>query len=223
MWDNKKTFRIEFAKKINVLTGFNGSGKSTVLEILFGLLNDRSTPLIAIQDWSAKASLAEDVTVFASDMGFEHELNNHQVDVNTSKLQTPKLDKLSVKSFHDAITFKSKKSSNQNNNDSTTTITNEKKNESNRSLLKMVHVPKGSSFERMMLDKIVMPVFYREEIFIIPERPYANVEKGEKNLFSRNAALDITLRELLIDFLSFEKDYNEAQKNSWQNLLRMIL
>lgn len=212
MWNNKKTLHIELTKKINILTGFNGTGKSTVLEILFGLLSDRGAPLIAIQDWSAKAKLAEDVTVYVSDMGFEHELNTHQIDMNTSKLQNSKLEKLSAKSFHDAITFKSKKISNQNNNDSTLTITNENNNTSNRSLLKMVNIPKGSPFERMMLDNIVMPVFYREEVFVIPERPYANVEKGEKNLFSRNVALDITLKEMLIDFLSFEKDYNEVQK-----------
>jgi len=213
MWNSNKVRHITFPKNINILTGFNGCGKSTILEIIFTLLSDRNSPVVTVQNWGAKTKLDQNVTAFACDMGYDGELNNNQIDNNSRRLQTPNLDKLSVKSFYEAITFKARKNINEIGTDSTLTIKNENKNRNDRALIKMVHVPKGSPLEGLTLDKIVNPVFYREEVFIIPDKPYANVEKGEKHLFSRNAALDLTLRELLIDFLSFEKDYNDLQNS----------
>lgn len=215
IWNKKETTEIDFSKQVTFLTGFNGVGKSTILETLFVSLQDTHIGEPDMFDWSALCLLENKIKIFQTQLEFMNEEIQKKISENSFKMNKRRGLDYSAESFHKLITNDIKINKNKKKSNHSITMTKPNSLEQNKASIKVVGLPNEDSLKNTKISDNIRPILYREEAFLHPAKPYMNVEKDiEKNLLSKNLTLNFTLKELLIDFLSQEKAEIEASNNT---------
>lgn len=218
VWGNKKVFELKFRKNITFLTGFNGTGKTTALEFLFFLLSNSMADTPAYKEWGAKVVLENNTGIFAFDMGNDNSQTQNRINSNLNKLKNQdEIELIPIKDFYEKVTqglnITKNKNIKKNKGSSFSSNIASNESESEASAAKISFSKHTSPYASKDISEIINPIFYREEVFIAPDRPYTNQNDNSRaNIYEKSIILGFTLKELLIDFLSFEKDYEHIKE-----------
>jgi predicted ATPase len=215
IWNNKETTDLDFSKQVTFLTGFNGVGKSTLLETLFISLQENHIGEPNMFNWSSLCLLENNIKIFQTQFESLTKEIHKKINENSNRMNADRRLSFTAESFHklinNGINTKTKTKTKTNHS---ITMSNTKSDEQIKGSVKIVGLPNNDLFKGVKIAQAVRPILYREEAFLHPAKPYMNVENDtEKNLLSKNLTLNFTLRELLIDFLSQEKVESESKNN----------
>ncbi|HCM9320999.1 TPA: AAA family ATPase [Enterobacter roggenkampii] len=222
-WGDNRLTELKFRKNVTFITGFNGTGKTTLLELLNFSLSDPMSISPSYKDWCTKILLKQNIALFSFDLGTLSTEKQEKINASLKGLDTQSaLEELSLIEFHDKVLKKidDKKIKNKNknkNNFVSPVVSNNSKTDVDPSIAARVTFARvDNPSKNKDVKEMVSPVYYREEVFMDADRPYTNhPDTQQTNIYDKSILLDFTLRELLIDFLSKEKE--EAIKNDQVN------
>lgn len=211
MWLRDNSFKLTFDKRLTFLTGFNGSGKSTILEILYSSLQEGDVPALRATEWTTKATLSDGVIVYNSSFGHNLTSQEKKLESNIKKINRHlQRQQYSARQFKKEM-FQDIQKNNIHNNQNNVTLSNEDKEDVNkRYLIRMLSADKNSPYAENNLNEIISPVLFKDEKFRIPNRPYANTDENSVSQGSLKG-INKTLKELLIDFLGYESNSNKEK------------
>lgn len=239
MWGEYKNITIDFPKNVTFITGFNGTGKSTILDIINTSSQEKHSSSLKYKDWVSKIVLGLDVSFFFTSINQELNLNREKMlslvsdKMKHSDTSAKDLGLLLGKSEFIEKNKKNKKVNKQkniilNNKDSNssdifmTEASNEKKKSYKYVRFSQVHA--DSQLKNITITSMLKPVFYRDDIFVIPDRSYINAgNRLEESIFDRDSNLNLTLTELILEFLSIEKKINEKSTKSRMNSIEEVI
>ncbi len=234
MWGKGRNISFSLKKQVTYITGFNGSGKSTILDILNTSLQDSNKSRLEHKEWVSKINVGLDADIFFTAIRKDSDVSPQKVysifsnNINKKEFRAKELGELITKERKKNIhissvkksSFYSKNEATYNHNSYLKVIKEKEKEAEKYHYIKLLKVVDGSSLNTKDIDSIVKPVFYRDDIYVIADKAYSYTgSQIINNLFDRDTLLNITLNELLFHFLSIEKSLNEEKSSSEKKIL----
>lgn len=222
-WGDKRLSELNFRKNVTFITGFNGTGKTTLLELLNFSLSEPMSIAPSYRNWCTKVLLKQKIALFSFDLRDDDERKRNKINSGLRKLQDrPQLENLKLIEFYNFV-LKGLPNFKKNRNYMTAVISNNSSSESESTAAARVIFARSDNPEgKKDLEDLVSPVYYREEVFIDSERPYRNSAENKKtNIYDKSIILDFTLRELLVDFLSKEKELATSTLSTKKNDIKL--
>lgn len=222
-WGDNRLTQIDFRKNVTFLTGFNGTGKTTLLELLNFSLSDPMAISPDYKNWCTKVLLKQNIALFAFDLGSSHDRTQNKINSSLRKLQTrSELEHLKLIDFYNSV-LKGVQDYKKNKKNGTSIVSNNSASENDSTAAaRVIFARSDNPHGKKDVKELVSPIYYREEVFMDADRPYTkNSEHQNTNIYDKSILLDFTLKELLVDFLSKEKELAtiNASDNSDNNKL----
>jgi len=227
MWSKNKSIRLKFSNKITFLTGFNGSGKSTILDFIYSSLQEGDSPNLGGSDWSTKSELEGNITIYNASLNANFDAKDKSFEDNIIKVNKAlKTQSYSAQRFKKEITAEINAKTNKSTNLNNVTLSKESQDKiKKRYLVRLIKAPSSSEIYGKKVDAVLSPVLFKDEKFRTPSRPYATTEENQTEV-EKNKAINKTLKELLIDFLGYENDINKENNikavNETDNILKNL-
>lgn len=219
-WGDKRLTELKFRKNVTFITGFNGTGKTTLLELLNFSLSDPMSIPPNYHNWCTKILLKNKIALFSFDMGVTSERKQNKINAGLRKIKDkPQLEDMTLTNFYNLI-LKDMDAPKHNQEYMTSVVSNKPASDVDTTTAGRIMFSRNDNPQRTNdVKDLVSPIYYREEVFIDSDRPYTNHPDNKKtNIYDKSILLDFTLKELLIDFLSKEKELalsdNQKKNNS---------
>ena len=207
-WGDNRLTQIDFRKSVTFLTGFNGTGKTTLLELLNFSLSEPMAISPDYKNWCTKVLLKQNIALFAFDLGSSDEKKHNRINSSLRKVQhKPELEYLKLMDFYNAV-LKGVQGYKKNKNNVTSMVSNNSASENDTTeAARVIFARSDNPYGKKEVNELVSPIYYREEVFMDADRPYTkNADNQKTNIYDKSILLDFTLKELLVDFLSKEKE-----------------
>ncbi|MCU6671380.1 ATP-binding protein [Enterobacteriaceae bacterium H4N4] len=207
-WGDNRLTQIDFRKSVTFLTGFNGTGKTTLLELLNFSLAEPMAISPDYKNWCTKVLLKQNIALFAFDLGSSDDKKHNKINSSLRKVQhKPELEHLKLMDFYNAV-LKGVQGYKKNKNNVTSMVSNNSASENDSTeAARVIFARSDNPHGKKEVNELVSPIYYREEVFMDADRPYTkNAESQKTNIYDKSILLDFTLKELLVDFLSKEKE-----------------